>query len=187
MGICGIIKGNFINYSILTMTELTQDSKRNAPHNSKPEGNLETIVPDSLLPKLKQLESQWQTVRNRYRNTAGELKLIKDKPKVDVSQVNQLKIQLAEAKNSERYAKDKIEKLTAEHNMLETDYGQLQTEHNVLNQEFEQLKSANRRLVDEVDALKSANQKLQDKNRSALEHTKVVLERLTKIDNNLQA
>ncbi len=134
---------------------------------------------DLLIDKLQHLEATLRDVRKHYHIQYTELKSLKSKPLVDVSQLNQLKLQLAEVKNAQR-------NITQERDSLQQRLDTLTTEHKSLTEAHQTLEVTYSDLLAQFEQLQSNNAMLQEKNRTAAASTKVVLKRLTQIDNTIE-
>lgn len=149
-----------------------------------------------LIEKLQHLDSILHDIRQRYDASHNELLSLKVAPKVDVQQVEQLQQQLSDIENTyeqSQQAQQKLEQdlsdaqsafeqVQQEQETLQQQYNQLNDEHKSLTEAHDTLNDDYNELLQKCEALEQANQMLLEKNRLAKEHTKVVMQRLTLID-----
>lgn len=142
-----------------------------------------------MIDQLKTLESMLLTIRKQYQQATEELLALKKSPQIDPAAHNTLKAKL-EAFTKERQGLIK-ERDTLKSNLNELDrrYQSLAEAHHLigeeqdkLQQQIDELVEQNMALTQKNDDLKLQVEKLVEKNRVAAEHTQVVFERLTQID-----
>ena len=128
-----------------------------------------------LIEKLQHLDSILHDIRERYEASHNELLSLKSNPQVDTQQIEQLKQQLDDANSAYEQGLTEQQNLQQQLNQLDEQYQSLAEAHHNLNDQYSEL-------VQKCEALEQANQTLLEKNRLAKEHTKVVMQRLTLID-----
>ncbi|WP_296403891.1 hypothetical protein [Psychrobacter sp.] len=128
-----------------------------------------------LIEKLQHLDSILHDIRQRYDNSNNELFALKQTPSLDIQAIEQLQQQLEETQ-------DAYERVLTEHQHLQQQVSQLDQEYQTLAEAHNGLTEEYNDLLKKCEALEQANHTLLEKNRLAKEHTKVVMQRLTLID-----
>ena len=128
-----------------------------------------------LIEKLHYLDSILHEIRERYEASHNELLALKDNPEVNTQEIEQLKQQLDDTNSSYEQGLTEQKNLQQQLSQLDEEYQNLAEAHHNLNDQYSEL-------LKKCEALEQANQTLLEKNRLAKEHTKVVMQRLTLID-----
>lgn len=128
-----------------------------------------------LLEPLQQLQTALEKMGEKYQFAMSELARLKAQPSIDPELLEELQSELALAKQQGQELESQFNEQQSQFQEFEERYQSLAESHNMLSAEYENLQA-------ELHAQKEANQKLLDKNRVAADHTKLVLERLAKID-----
>lgn len=129
-----------------------------------------------LIDQLTRLQNALAQLGERYQTAQTELSALKARPNIEPDELNQLKNQSSIFREQTQTLQQQLAQQEQRYRELEQRYQSLADSHSLLGAELEQ---AN----EQIHTLHADNQKLIDKNRVAAEHAKVVLERLTKIDN----
>ncbi|WP_438012357.1 hypothetical protein [Psychrobacter raelei] len=149
-----------------------------------------------LIEKLHHLDSILHDIRQRYDASHSELLSLKNGPQIDPNEVERLQQQLTESQAAYEQAqqtqqqleqelsdtRSAFEQAQQEHSSLEQVYNQLNDEHQSLVEAHTNLNDSYSELLQKCEALEASNHALLEKNRLAREHTKVVMHRLTLID-----
>lgn len=128
-----------------------------------------------LLEPLQQLQTALEKMTEKYQFAMSELARLKAQPSIDPQILTKLQNELTLAKEQGRELEAQFNEQQSQFQDFEERYQSLAESHNMLSAEYENAQA-------ELHAQKEANQKLLDKNRIAADHTKLVLERLAKID-----
>lgn len=128
-----------------------------------------------LIEKLQHLDSILHDIRERYDASHNELLELKANPQTNTQQIQQLQQQLDDAHSSYEQGLNEQKNLQQQLDQLDEEYQSLAEAHHNLNDQYNELQK-------KCEALEQANQTLLEKNRLAKEHTKVVMQRLTLID-----
>lgn len=128
-----------------------------------------------MINELKALEKMILQIRDHHQTTINELRRLQEKPNMDGLQIEKLTQDIAQLQQ---------EKDLTQTQLLELDkrYQNLAEAHKLIGEAQEKLQDQIRSLRDENETLKKQNHNLAEKNRIAAQHTKIVLERLTQID-----
>lgn len=128
-----------------------------------------------LIDQLQRLKSALITLGEKYQIAVSELNHLKNQPTLTQEQVQALQHELALTSEQNDNLQQQLEQTQKAQRDLEQRYQTLADSHSVMSAELERAQA-------EVDILTEHKQKLIDKNRVAADHTKLVLERLAKID-----
>ena len=128
-----------------------------------------------LIEKLQHLDSILHDIRERYDASHNELLTLKSTPQVDTHQIDQLQQQLDEALGAYEQSVSENHQLQQHLDQMDEKYQTLAEAHHNLNDDYSEL-------LKKYETLEQANKMLLEKNRLAKEHTKVVMQRLTLID-----
>lgn len=128
-----------------------------------------------LIDQLQQLKTALMTMGEKYQATVSELTHLKSQPVVSQEQVEALQDQLDMASEHNQNLQQQLDDKIQAYRDLEQRYQSLSDSHSVMGAELERAQA-------DVQVLAEQKRKLIDKNHVAAEHTKVVLERLAKID-----
>lgn len=128
-----------------------------------------------LIEKLQHLDSILHDIRHRYDASQNELVALKSNPKIDTQQIEELQQQLNDMHSAYEQGVTEQQNLQQQLSELSEEYQTLTESHHTLNDEYSEL-------LRKCEALEQVNQALLEKNRLAKEHTKVVMQRLTLID-----
>lgn len=120
---------------------------------------------EQLIEKLQYLDATLRDIRQRYDAVLHELNELKTNPQTNLEEIERLKQQH-----------------TTEQNALENKLGELDTAYQNLAEAHHELNDKYNELTKKCEALEKSNHTLLEKNRLAKEHTKVVMQRLTLID-----
>lgn len=135
-----------------------------------------------MIEQLKTLEDTLLRIRQQYQQVKQELDSFKNKPQVDTKAHQQLINQLASSEKERDNLKATLAELDRRYQSLAEAHHLIGEEQDKLQQQVDDLTEQNETLMAENDAIKQQNNKLLEKNRVAAEHTQLVLQRLTKID-----
>ena len=130
----------------------------------------------NLLSQLTQLQNAIAKLTEKYQFVTSELARLKAQPSISNEQMSAVQSELEQTQQRIENLEQLIAEQEQNHTELESRYQSLSDSHSVLGNEYEQAQA-------NIDELSLANQKLIEKNQVAAEHTKLVLERLAKIDN----
>ncbi|WP_019520437.1 hypothetical protein [Faucicola boevrei] len=129
----------------------------------------------NLLSQLTELKGYIGKLTDKNQYLSSELARIKTQPSISSEQMSAVQTEL----NNTQQRIEKLEQLIVKHEQqhaeLENRYQSLADSHSILSNEYEQAQA-------QIETLTQTNQKLIEKNHVASEHTKLVLERLAKID-----
>ncbi len=129
----------------------------------------------NLIDPLHQLQSAFNQLAEKYRFVTSELARIKAQPTIPPELLDELQKELSFAKEQGQRLEDQFSDQQEQLQDFEQRYQSLAESHSLISAEYEEAQA-------QIHTLTQANHKLQEKNRIAAEHTKLVLERLAKID-----
>lgn len=129
----------------------------------------------NLLNQLEQLQSALTRLTDKYQYVTSELARVKAQPSVTSEQMAEIQAKLGATEERIAMLEESIDEHETAKAELEQRYQSLADSHNLLSKEYEDAQA-------QIENLTQINQKLVEKNQIAAEHTKVVLERLAKID-----
>lgn len=135
-----------------------------------------------MIDQLKTLEDTLSRIRQQYQQVKQELEAVKTTPQIDVNEYQALKSQLATSEKERNNLKGNLTELDRRYQSLAEAHHLIGEEQDKLQQQLAALTEENEALLADNEELQQQNAKLLEKNRIAAEHTQVVLQRLTKID-----
>jgi len=139
--------------------------------------------------QLKILEAMILDIKAQYHKVSTELQHLKNQPKTDDRDLDQLQAQRDNSIAAHERAQQQLTDLDNRYQSLAEAHHMLGEEHEELQNQIEELQHRNTRLEQQNQLfkqqamdIKKINHELQEKNQLAAERTQVVLERLTQID-----